>query len=348
LGHFSLPPFIPTASEQIVMSRDSRLTISLPNPGVVGKDGLAVLIYASDNCQVQTTLLCGDARHERPAQRLATGQWEPLFIALDIQQPVTTVELHAKPSVGNKSIVLHAATAVITTGRSATIRDLDVIPGGLRALPLSFGRDRDSDYRFIVSRLVRQHPTFAEIDHIAVAYPNSTTADELQLYSLLTRITGSQKAAGLPRLLTYSDGTSRDAAFEQAAGKVDLFYMMVSTANAPQPGKTASEITALCKKSLSVGTLTVLVLTHHKAADATLTTAWDNYLAAIVAEVPLLPIIDLATAPIYAKRNHLPINGDGVDTDHYLEDCLTGGAKELVARLRWIINLSGERPALLK
>ncbi len=337
IGYVALPAHIPQDTQQLFMSRESRIELTLPANLKTTDSGVGILIHSSVSCKIQATIRCGDERHERPAQTISGGSWEPIFISLDVPRIVTGIEIKAAQS----NVVMYAATAVLTIGRPATMSDLDVIPGGLNPLPAALGRlERDSDYRVVAMRMIRSHSSFAQLDTIAVAYPANEKLRGEEIYKMsanVLNINGDSNTS----LFSYSDSASLEKAFEAATGKADLLFIYVPTERIPNADKTAEDLITRCKKAEEAGTLPVLILSHHRHNRPLINAAWESYIKRIVAEVPLLPVIDLAVAPQFIKRYHIPVKEQSTDADRYVSACLSGGIQELIARLQWITTMSG-------
>ncbi len=344
VGFFSLPFGIPSDVDQIVTSRDGRITMTPPPSKNVGKDGCAILIHVNIPCDVRATLICGEERFERPAQRMSALQWDPLIIALDANKPVTAVELHATSTTTDTRIVMHTAGAVIAIGRPATATSLNLIPGGLQPLPTaaSLRPDNDNDYRFFLMRMLRSHNSLATLDTIAIAHPKGTEKLSEQLFNAAYPLLPMSDNQAATTVFTYDSPESLKSAFTQSSGKADILFVIVDTAKMPTK-ETANTIAEQCKSAAYNGTLTVLVLSHDKTAQLDLMDKWQAYINRVHELMPVVPVIDLSVAQQFVKRHRLPYNGSDTTTNPLFTSCLVGGVQELFARVRLAITLNGGR-----
>jgi hypothetical protein len=271
-------------------------------------------------------------------------QWDPLVIALDANKPVTAVELHAKTTVPDTRVVMHAAGAVISIGRAATAATLDIIPGGLLPLPTaaSLRPDNDNDYRFVLMRMLRNNNSLATIDTIAIAQPKGTEKLSDQLFNAAYPLLPTTNNQAATTVFTYDSADSLKSAFSQSSGKADILFVIVDTAKMPTK-ETAHHIAEQCKNAALSGTLSVLVLSHDKASQLDLMDKWRAYINRVHELMPVVPVIDLSVAPQFAKRNRLAYNGSDITANQLFNSCLVGGVQELFARMRSIITLNGER-----
>jgi serine/threonine protein kinase len=343
VGYFSLPFGIPANVDHLIMSRDSRITIKPSATTSAGTDGCALLLHVSLSCDVHTTLVCGSERFERPSQRVTAMQWEPFIIALDATKAVTAVEIVAVNTESEVRPVMHVARAVVTKGRSATVADLSLVPGGLQPLPLVVGTrpEGDQDYRFVVAQILRNLSSFAKLDSVAVAQPKNNSGTGEQLIMIANKLLGVSSKENLPAVFSYDDADSLKSAFSQSIGKVDILFIIVDTAKMPTK-ETANAVADHCRTAIDGGTLPVLIMSQHKSEQAELFGKWQMYLNRVHALTPVVPVINLSLASQFAKRTRLAQN-DSDSANKLIADCLLGGLQELFARLNVVINLSGER-----
>jgi serine/threonine protein kinase len=353
-GYFSLPFGLPAKTPNVFVSRDAQLHLSLPTPGVVGKDGVVILLHASAPCTIRCTLISAKNRHERPVQKIDGQQWLPLNIALDAAEPLTAVEItgeligntSGKKNTENKSVTLHATHAIFTAGRSAQLSDLSIIPGGLLPLPTAatLRPDPTNDYRSAIGKMSRAFPAFATLDQVKIAVPAGTKKAGAYTYDIISQTLQLTAKTSDSALLYYDNtNTTLEQTFTTAHGACDLFFVLLGTAEAPSPA-TAQELVRRMYTGIEKGTLTVLILSQHKADNAAAQAAWDQYLNKIRELAPQLPIIDLATALQFAHKNNL--NSTPADKEKYIASSLMGGIQELIARIQWAQTMYGGRRAL--
>jgi serine/threonine protein kinase len=342
-GYFALPFGLPAKTPAVFMGRDARVHLSLPTPGVVGKDGVIVFLHVSDACAVRCTLISAKNRHERPAQKIDGAQWFPLQIALDAAEPITAIELACEKNAANKPVFLHATHAVFTAGRSARLSDLAVVPGGLQPLPVSVSLRPDSanDYRAMLARISRNSPAFATLDQIKIAVPAGTKQAGQFTYDIASNALNlTTQPSDSPFLFYDNSSASLDQTFKNAQGTCDLFFVLIGTAEAPSLN-TVKDLARRFQTAAENGTLAVLILSQHKAENASVQTQWDAYINQVKQLAPMIPIIDLSTAPPFAKKHHL--SDSKSDIEKYIASNLMGGIQELIARIQWAQMLGGGR-----
>ncbi|HEX3132694.1 MAG TPA: hypothetical protein VHX44_03815, partial [Planctomycetota bacterium] len=339
IGTASLPFHLPAGITQVAYGPTGVLTLRLPKEVKGGQGGVVALIAASEGGTARVTLLVADKRIPLPALHLESDTWTPVRVPLTGSDPANGIEFSVGES-GRKSR-LYGAGAVFHATRVATIADLGLTPGGLKALPIAFtNRDGPDDYIALTKKLAGTNSGFAKLDHLVIAAPaGSLVAASNLLTGLAKFLALPPPSTGDPRIVTFDSAESLEAAFDAAFIRhAHLLVVMVNTGRPPTK-TTVSAQAKRCREAMAKGTLPVLMLSPQYEDNESLRRAWEDYVSALQRELPTLPIIDGGTASHFLRINNVSVSE--ADAQHLREDSVGAGFVELVTRLRAVLTISG-------
>jgi serine/threonine protein kinase len=341
IGTSTLPFRLPSGISQVAVGGLGVLTLHLPKDLTAGQGGVVALVAPSDSCSVKITLKAGRRDLIRPAQALEGGMWTPVFIALDASDPVAAIEFSAGEP--GKRIQLFAAAAVVHATRAATLSDLDLVPGGLRPLPVSLlSRDPQLNYGALVRQLNEANPGFATLNRVTISVPDGYRDTATKVLAGLSKMLDLPSVqANDPRIMTYDGAPSLDATFTQAkTNHSHLLIVVVDTSKAPKSTLAPAHITR-CREALEAGTLPIYMLSHHHVLDEGLRLAWDGYLSNITKAIPSIPIIDGGIAVRFLQTYAPTLAEDAPQARRLRDESLASAYLELVSRVRAVLALSG-------
>ncbi len=338
IGATNLPFHLPAGITQVAYAPTGVLTLRLPKNVKAGQGGVVALIAASESSAARVTLLLGSKRVPLPAINLEADVWTPVIVPLTGSDPATGIEFSVSES--NRKSRLYGAGAVFNATSAATLADLALVPGGLRPMAVAItNRDGPHDYIAGAIRLAASNAGFSKLDRVMLATPNGSSDTANKLLAGLTKFLElSPPTASDPRIVTFDDANSLDAAFDAALiSRTHLMVVVVNTNKEPTR-TTVAKLVKRCRDALAKGTLPVLMFSHHYESNEW-QRAWEEYVAAVQRELPALPIIDGGAAPRFLRINHVSINE--ATAERLRDDSIHAGFVELITRLRTVLTLSG-------